>query len=200
MSAREAILSRLRAAPTRAVEAPSLPIPARAQQGRQALWPAFVEELERVAGTAERVPAAQVPAAVARYLDGLGLPARGLRSADLGGYDWAGAGLDLAEGSPGPDTALTVVSGHAAIAETGSVLVSCGPGRVNSLFMATDTLVLLVPASGLAGSYEEAFAALPRPFARATTLITGPSRTADIEQTLTLGAHGAVRLHVVLAE
>ncbi len=200
MSARAAILARLRAAPSAPRPAPDLPIPARAQQGRQALWPAFLEELTRVAGTAERVPAAQVPAAVARYLDGLGLPTRGLRSADLDGYDWAGAGLDLAEGPPGPDTALTVVSGHAAIAETGSVLVSCGPGRVNSLFVATDTLVLVVPASGLTGSYEEAFAALPRPFARATTLITGPSRTADIEQTLTLGAHGAVRLHVVLAD
>lgn len=200
MSAREAILARLRATPAVVRPAPDLPIPARAQLGGQALWPAFVEELQRVAGTAERVPAAEVPAAVARYLDGLGLARHGLRSSDLDGHDWRSAGLDLTVGTPGPDTALTVVSGHAAIAETGSVLVSCGPGRVNSLFVATDTLVLVVPASGLAASYEEAFASLPRPLARATTLITGPSRTADIEQTLTLGAHGAVRLHVILAD
>lgn len=200
MNARAAILARLRAAPGRAAPAPDLPIPARAQLGAQALWPTFVEELERVSGTAQRESEAGVPGAVRAYLEGVGAPLSGLRSADLAGHDWAGAGLALREGAPGPDTRVTVVSAHAAVAETGSVLVSCGPGRPNSLFVATDTLVLVVPASGLAGGYEEAFARLPAPFARATTLITGPSRTADIEQTLTLGAHGAVRLHVVLVD
>jgi len=33
---------------------------------------------------------------------------------------------------------------------------------------------------------------------RALNLITGPSRTADIEQTIELGAHGPKRMHVLL--
>jgi L-lactate dehydrogenase complex protein LldG len=48
---------------------------------------------------------------------------------------------------------------------------------------------------------EVAFARLrtePRAMPRAVILVSGPSRTGDIEQTIVLGAHGPRRLHIVL--
>jgi len=57
----------------------------------------------------------------------------------------------------------------------------------------------------VAGDYESVLAALRDKFGaeglpRAVNLVTGPSRSADIEQTLILGAHGPRRLHVILVE
>jgi L-lactate dehydrogenase complex protein LldG len=60
-----------------------------------------------------------------------------------------------------------------------------------------------LPVQRIVATMEDAWAllrteqgALPR----AVTLISGPSRTADIEQTLVLGAHGPCRVHVVLTQ
>ena len=61
-------------------------------------------------------------------------------------------------------------------------------------------------ATRVVGAYEDAWdmlrAAEPGPFAmpRNVMLVTGPSRSADIEQTLELGAHGPRRLHVLLID
>ena len=49
--------------------------------------------------------------------------------------------------------------------------------------------------------FEDAWAVLrarPEGMPRATNIISGPSRTADVEQTIQLGAHGPRRVHVIL--
>ena len=64
-----------------------------------------------------------------------------------------------------------------------------------------DTHVAVVRADRVVSGMEEAFAliraeqgALPR----AVNMISGPSRTGDIEQTIVLGAHGPYRVHILL--
>jgi L-lactate dehydrogenase complex protein LldG len=65
--------------------------------------------------------------------------------------------------------------------------------------------VVVLDAADLAGDMESVFARLREKFGegvmpRAVNLITGPSRSADIEQTLILGAHGPRRLHVIVLD
>jgi len=59
---------------------------------------------------------------------------------------------------------------------------------------------VILRASRIVGPYEDAWDMLRAagPMPRNVMLVTGPSRSADIEQTLELGAHGPRRLHVVL--
>ena len=75
------------------------------------------------------------------------------------------------------------------------------PQRPVTLNLLADTEIVVLRESTIVGAYEEAWdrvraeiGAMPRN----VMLVTGPSRSADIEQTLELGAHGPRRLHVVL--
>ena len=63
--------------------------------------------------------------------------------------------------------------------------------------------MVLIAASDIVGSYEEAWRRLREDYGdgalpRSVNLISGPSRTADIEQTIVRGAHGPRRLHVLI--
>jgi L-lactate dehydrogenase complex protein LldG len=88
------------------------------------------------------------------------------------------------------------------VSETGTVVVCSGPagGRIESLLPPVH--IALLAASRLVAGLPEVFALLEREgwFERssAVTFITGPSRTADIELTLTIGVHGPKQLVVIL--
>lgn len=90
---------------------------------------------------------------------------------------------------------------RAAVAETGSVLVKSGEGERFSSFLLTDHLEILVLRSCLLADLESAMIWIAKqPEARVFSLFTGPSRTADIELTLALGAHGAKSMRVWLLD
>jgi L-lactate dehydrogenase complex protein LldG len=91
----------------------------------------------------------------------------------------------------------------AAAAETGTLFLVSGADNPTSLAFLPEVHFILIRVGDIVGSYEEAFdrlraiygeGALPR----TVNLISGPSRTADIEQTIVRGAHGPKRLHVVV--
>ena len=88
------------------------------------------------------------------------------------------------------------------VAETGSLLLhsSSGDRRVE---LCVDVHLVLLPSEALVGTLEEAFAAVREISARGpayVSLVSGPSRSADIERTLTIGIHGPRALHVLLLE
>ena len=86
----------------------------------------------------------------------------------------------------------------AALAETGTVVVSSGPGRSRLTSLLPPVHLALVPASCLTTDIFTWTAGRKREIPSAITLISGPSKTADIEQTLSTGVHGPKRFIAIL--
>jgi L-lactate utilization protein LutC len=100
----------------------------------------------------------------------------------------------------GHETGDHVAEGLFAVAETGSIAVAW-PREERGQALLADRLWLLVPAGEIVATLDEALArieGLVRAGRSYVTLMTGPSRTADIERALTIGVHGPGELHVVL--
>lgn len=186
-------------------------IPARSRLPHAAQVALFIRNLEAAFATCARVGEAEaVPEAVGGYLAGQNLPAEVVVAPhpDVAGLNWADRPLlRVRVGRAGPDDAVSVQHGFAGIAETGTLMLPSAPDRPTTLNLLPDTAIVVLRASAVVGAYEEAWDALRSARAsehpllpRNVMLVTGPSRSADIEQTLELGAHGPRRLHVVLIE
>jgi len=87
-----------------------------------------------------------------------------------------------------------------ALADTGTLVVLSGPGHARSVSLVTPVHVALVKEEQLLADLNDLFPLLKErgSLSSAIALITGPSRTADIEMTLVVGVHGPQQLHVVL--
>lgn len=86
----------------------------------------------------------------------------------------------------------------AALAETGSVVVSTGPGRSRLTSLLPPVHLALVPVSCLTIDIFTWLVSRPQTLPSSLTVISGPSKTADIEQTLTVGVHGPRRFIAIL--
>jgi L-lactate dehydrogenase complex protein LldG len=95
---------------------------------------------------------------------------------------------------------IGVTGCHAAIAETGSLVVLSGEGMPRAASLLPQVHVCVARSGEVYSTMGEFFTKRARDIAGAAccTFITGPSRTADIELTLTLGVHGPGRVVVVI--
>jgi L-lactate utilization protein LutC len=93
---------------------------------------------------------------------------------------------------------VTVEEVLAGIAETGSIVCAGLEGRSVQASLLPSHHVALLPRAKIFATLDDFFAAQPTSLPTNLTLITGPSRTADIELTLTVGVHGPSRLDVVV--
>ncbi len=94
---------------------------------------------------------------------------------------------------------LSIAEG--AVAETGSVLLVERDLRDRSVGLMTETHIVVCREDALVGSLDDAAATLAdiaKEHGSYATLVTGPSRTADIERQLTIGVQGPAQLHVIL--
>jgi L-lactate dehydrogenase complex protein LldG len=188
-------------------------IPARSRLPRPEQVALFVANVEKEFGTVERIPdLAAVPAAIADYLAAQNLPAKLVMAPhpELQSIDWSSRPLlerDTRRARDGDQVSLQ--HAWAGVAETGTLLFPSDPARPATLNRLPDTEIVLLRASAIVGAYEEAWDRLRAErrdpmtggwMPRNLMFITGPSRSADIEQTLELGAHGPRRLHVLLVE
>ncbi len=190
----------------RLAEAPAGIVPRRGQGDAQARTATFKAEAERAqASVAEVAEAADVPVEVARYLRESNLAAtlRMGEDARLGAMPWGATALEISRGpSDGHDQSAVSVA-FAAVAESGTLALVSGLDNPTTLNFLPDNHVVVVFADDLVGDYESVFAKLRAAYGvgaapRTLNFITGPSRSADIEQTLLLGAHGPRRLHIVV--
>jgi L-lactate dehydrogenase complex protein LldG len=96
---------------------------------------------------------------------------------------------------------LALTAPYAGIAETGSLVMLSGPDSPTLLSFLPDHCLCLIEQSGILPNPEALWSRLRSegvPLPRALNMITGPSRTADVEQTLQLGAHGPRQLTILL--
>jgi L-lactate dehydrogenase complex protein LldG len=89
----------------------------------------------------------------------------------------------------------------AGIAETGTLMLLSSEQTPASTHLLPETHIALLHVNRVVAHYEDAFALMRAEHGeppRAMNLVSGPSRTADIEQTLVMGAHGPYRVHIIL--
>jgi L-lactate dehydrogenase complex protein LldG len=96
--------------------------------------------------------------------------------------------------------AVGITGALAGLADTGSVALASGPGRGRVVSLLPTVHVALLPLSRLYPTMAAFLATHPDVTRQASNLVfvTGPSRTGDIEQILTLGVHGPREIHVLL--
>lgn len=153
---------------------------------------------KRVHGTFEDVDnLSGVPQAVCRQLAELSLPPRIALSPDpeFSAIQWDG--LDVESRAVNREDLSSVTMAYAGIAETGTiVMLSSKHSPINHHFLPEFNIAVL-KQSKLVDSMEGLWPLIEE-HPRTINLITGPSKTADIEQTIVYGAHGPRALHVIL--
>jgi L-lactate dehydrogenase complex protein LldG len=162
----------------------------------------FRARAEAMQSTTDEVASeGHVPAAVARYLKAGNLPLSGCVWPQLAHLDWRAAGLALEPRGANANDAIGVTGVFAAIAETGTLMLASGPDTPATASLLPETHVAVVLAGRIVAHMEDAFAFAREAFGqlpRAINFVSGPSRTADIDQTIVLGAHGPSRVHIIL--
>jgi L-lactate dehydrogenase complex protein LldG len=91
----------------------------------------------------------------------------------------------------------TVEEAWAGIAETGSIVCASVEGRAVQASLLPSHHIAILPAEKIYATLEDFFASLAVPPTN-LAIITGPSRTADIELTLAIGVHGPERLDIIV--
>ena len=170
--------------------------------------PRFVAQSARLSATIDRAQRRdQIPDIVGRYCGQHGLPLRAVAWPALQDLAWAASGLQVEFRAPvrdEPEPDLIGITGcFAAVAETGTLAMLSGPETPASMTLLPETHIAVVPQDRVFHHMEDVFERLRAErglMPRALNFISGPSRTADIEQTLVLGAHGPYRVHLILLE
>lgn len=118
----------------------------------------------------------------------------------LDSVDWPEA-LDVSKCSDNSIHDTTVCEAFCAIAETGSLVLLSSRASPTTLNFLPDNFICLLHRQTIVQHIEDVWQRVRTEtggMPRALNIITGPSRTADVEQTIQLGAHGPRRMHVIL--
>jgi len=221
MSSRDAILGRIRrslgasgtdatrlaAVRHRLNETPVNVVPARGQLPDAERVELFARKAREIFATVTRLDSYdEVPTAVAEYLRDRNLPQAIRRGKDprLAGLPWEReAQLAVTIGPSAGQDLAGLSHADTGVAETGTVVLTSGPNNPTTINFLPDHHIVVVDASTVKGDYEAVWADLRKRFGagvmpRTVNLVTGPSRSADIEETLLLGAHGPRSLHILV--
>ena len=189
------------------------PKPGLIPQRGQLPHPAQVDLMEsmliELSASVQRVSSGeQVPDAVVDYLKTRNLPQeiRLAPSPELQDLPWDSHSLLKTSSGPArePDQ-VSVTGAFAGVAETGTLMLHSGTEGPTTLNFLPENHIVVLRASQVVGAYEDGWTRLRGKFGNGTmprtvNMISGPSRTGDIEQKIELGAHGPRRLHVIIVE
>lgn len=221
MSGRDAILGKLRqtlgadtndatrreAVERRLAKPPRGIVPERGQGSDAQKVKLFCQMAEAVSASVTRVRSAErVPRVVSDYLRAKNLPASVRMGTDrrLKAMPWDKLkALDVKSGPSDGFDEVGVSHAFAGIAETGTVALLSGKDNPSTVNFLPEHHIVVVDVKDIAGDLETVLTGLRRKFGkgrmpRTLNLVTGPSRSGDIEQKIILGAHGPRALHLIV--
>lgn len=181
-------------------------IPLRADLPLEERVALFTEQAEAVHGVVRRLPRlAEVPDAVLAFLRQYNLATELVVANDsaLESIDWSRTLLEVRRGRPQERDTVGLTTAFAGIAETGTLMLISRRATPTMLAFLPDNSIIVVPTRRILRAYEDGLQRLReelRSLPRSINLVTGPSRSGDIEQTIHLGAHGPRRLLVLLVD
>ena len=163
----------------------------------------FARAAEGNACTTARVEGmGEVPRAAAAWLRGRGAGLRLVCAGDLAELDWSGGGVAAEFRAPRDEDETGATRMVAAAADTGAMLQVSDGGHSLTASLLPPLHLAVLRAEDVLADMESVWARMREggegSLPRGACLISGPSRTADIEQTLVLGAHGPLAVHVVI--
>ncbi len=203
---RDAFLIRVRSR-LEGVTPPALPegLPPSFASGDGRLFDRFAHELAEVGGEVRRLHRYEVADAVAALSEGA---TSAVIASDVGALiarveeGLRRSSCAVVEPVPGAiaDADLGITGAVLGVASTGSVLLRMGPTAPRAASLLPPLHVCLLEEERIVPGFDELFAELPRHAREAaqTVLVTGPSRTSDIERTLVRGVHGPMRVVVLV--
>ncbi len=216
MTSREQILDDVRKALKRAAGQPprfeAAPLPAPTLRiplsDRNLSADLFVQKFENLGGKSFRVRnAAAVVPAISELLNQKSAIASNspfLRKCGITGLPQVHAGFtdrdDLKQACAGADIGITSVD--YALAATGSLVMLSSHNEARLISLLPPAHIAIFPRSLILANLDELLSILPRPADQTSSmvLITGPSRTADIEQILVRGVHGPGEIYAVIVD
>jgi L-lactate utilization protein LutC len=213
VSARDRILQRIRraaatadngageaAADRLAQPGPRAPVPAQAAAEGAERLAQFEAKARATDATLTRLAGwEELPRALSEELRARNLPAA-IRTGTDPAFerDWGSLERTVGPGRLSEPAALSRAA--LAMAETGTLVLESGPENPVTLTFLAETHFVALEAADIRAGFEDMWAEWRRRGSdpRTVNLVTGPSRSADIGQTLQLGAHGPVALHIFL--
>lgn len=180
-------------------------IPKRAQLPQPEQVQLFKEmAIEAAAEIIELNSLSEVPMAASEWLHNANIQELITASSpELKGLDWSALGsIQLSERVGQVGDMASITSSFAGIAETGTLMLHSSHDSPTTLNFLPDVHMVVLHASTIVGPYEDAWKQLRTAhngvMPRTVNMITGPSRSADIEQKLQMGAHGPRTLVILL--
>ncbi len=188
-------------------------VPARSRLPHPQQVALFVANVQAQLATVARVAgASDVPAGIGAYLASQNLPGELVMAPHpaLRAMPWSEHPLlRVREGRAEASDPVSLQYGFAGVAETGAVMMPGLSERPVTLNLLPDTAIIVLPQARVVGCDEDAWDRLRAEYRDEATggfmprnvmFIAGPSRSADIESVLELGAHGPRRVHLILLE
>ncbi len=171
---------------------------------------AFVRKAEAVQASVVRVPGLDdVPPEVSRYLRRRNLPAHVAVAphGELDTMDWAATAITAERRKPRESDHCGVNRAFCAVAETGTLIMTSGPDSPSTMNFLPETHIAVLRESDIVAATEDVWDRLRASgrasagsLPRTVNMITGVSRTGDIEQTIQTGVHGPRHLHIVVVK
>jgi L-lactate dehydrogenase complex protein LldG len=160
-------------------------------------WRQFAAVLQSVGGDLLETPTTD---SLSEFLQRLAVTTTSRRIASIvPGLEWGNVNLAaVADAHELADVELAVLAGEFAVAENGAVWMAGAVEPHRGLAFLAQHLILVVRRADIVHNLHEAYERIAWTGISYGLFISGPSKTADIEQSLVIGAHGARSLSVIV--